>query len=177
MQIQLLPASIKHEKDAGLATKSTFQESFLWPDIGVNPTMPHFFSRIMKGVPKNKAGPRKDEGMVLEPGLHKHIKICHAFSFPSNEYETILAILKWFTPNQMGLRHLELPSVSNMGGAPVFFGDPEKMRFEDEQVRRHWHPWIHWWSQWTLDGWQVSKSGDVGKNKGGFQATQNEDFQ
>ena len=144
--------------------------------MGVNSTMPHFFSRIMKGVPKNKAGPRKDEGMVLEPGLHKHIKICHAFSFPSNEYETILAILKWFTPNQMGLRHLELPSVSNMGGAPVFFGDPEKMRFEDEQVRRHCHPWIHWWSQWTLDGWQVSKSGDVGKNKGGFQATQNEDF-
>lgn len=102
MQIQLLPASTNHEKDAGLATKSTFQESFLltisWPDIGENPTMPRFFSRIMKGVPKNKAGPRKDEGMVLEPGLHKHIKICHAFSFPSNEYETILAMFKWFTP-------------------------------------------------------------------------------
>ena len=148
MQIQLLPASINHERDAGLVTKSTFQKSFLliisWPDIGVNPTMPHFFSRIMKGVPKNKAGPRKDEGMVLEPGLHKHIKICHAFSFPS------CSNMKQSWPFSNGLPQLkngapgsrELPSCQvfpTWGGAPVFFGDPEKMRFEDEQVRRHWH--------------------------------------
>ena len=76
-------------QDPNPAMTSGYKSAILpWPD-GLNPPMPHIASRIMTGVPTNKAGPRKDR--MVEHLLHKQIEICHALSFHSNEYETILA--------------------------------------------------------------------------------------